>query len=562
MPRSKRARRTDVTDLDKDFAALPGVPEAWRTPEPPAGLEPPDVDRVVAIARDARSVHVQWTVTADSVRRARASLDGPARFVLRIYVVDGAETSLRTIRVSEWIGGHTVTVRQPGARVVAAVGFESADAFAHVARASAVRLPRTAKTRFTMARARPGTRFVDVAEVAPASGAESSDRATPTDAPATDGVFSWVVRVSLPPVPLDDPRVDTLVAQLLRAPLDGIAVAVSPIALDLLAARAPHALARLLTAGELLTTPATDAFFPLLDHDRPSMAAQLAVAVRTHERHLGAKPAGILFSDGGYESRTDELLTAAGLSYAIVDADAVRCASATPERDIYAALSCPGSGLRVFGRDPEARRLAVGDLPPRPVLPDPGYVAAVRTAFAGARATQLAAIRKRVEGTPLVVCELALDELPVVAGLPRMTPSTWLEANAELQSAWPGPSRAGGLLTAMCADERSWLLRRLHAASTRVDALIAAEDPRAAGAARELMLAQCGDWMRGVTAGDPEALDRILEHLRRVADPPERPWLSDVTPADFKVAPPRRVAQAPTDREVDRHRLPRPNEIW
>ena len=77
-----------------------------------------------------------------------------------------------------------MTVRPAGARVVAAVGFESKTGFAHLARASAVRLPRgtpgnapvemtsgappesdaRALARFTMARARPGVRFVDLSE--------------------------------------------------------------------------------------------------------------------------------------------------------------------------------------------------------------------------------------------------------------------------------------------------------------------------------------------------------------------------------------------------------------
>lgn len=184
MPRPSRARKPAVTDLE----SIPEAPEEWRTPVDAAPLDPPDRDRVVAIATDSRSVHVYWTVTAAAVGRARATLDGPARLVLRVYVggEEGTGATRKSYPATEWIGERLVTVRLAGARVVAAVGFESAEGFAHLARASAVRLPRgtpgpapvemtsgappatdpTELARFTMTRARRGVRFVDLGELA------------------------------------------------------------------------------------------------------------------------------------------------------------------------------------------------------------------------------------------------------------------------------------------------------------------------------------------------------------------------------------------------------------
>ncbi len=180
MPRRTRSRRPAAIDL----ATLPEAPPEWQTPESRFPLHPPTVDRIVAHAIDHRSVHVHWTLTPESVARARASLDGPSRLVLRIYV--GGEESgaarLKAYPATEWIGARTVKVGSRGDRVVAAVGFETGGGFAHVARASAVRLLRAgpgeapismsdgatpesdvaALNRFSMGRARPGLRFVDL----------------------------------------------------------------------------------------------------------------------------------------------------------------------------------------------------------------------------------------------------------------------------------------------------------------------------------------------------------------------------------------------------------------
>ncbi len=408
--------------------------------------------------------------------------------------------------------------------------------------------------------------------------------------------IALVVHLRMPPVAPDDPRVSALAARLRDATLDGVAVAISAVTLDALAKVAPDALVHLQTAAELLTTPATGAFFPLLDHDRPAMSAQLAAAARVHERHLGASPQGIWFDDGGYEPRTDDLVSAAGLRYAVVDADAVRCASAPAAYGVYAPISCPGSGLAVFARDPEARRLA--GAPARPVAPDAdatsAYEGAVAHAFAEARVAQARALRKRMDRSPLIVCALGLDELrpTLVAalrsadGLRLTTPGAWLgDGSGSIQRAWPGPSRAGGLVASMSEPERAWVLRHLHAASARLaDVFAAGVDAASKLAARELVFAQSGEWLRGLAGGVDEARERLIDHLEafnRVADDPAAfadpsseasawgagraakwPLLDDLSPADFEVATPARVPKPPTDRAVDRHALPRPNEIW
>ncbi len=189
MPR-RRPRRAPAPAVD----TLPEAPSEWRTPEDVlTGWAPPEESRVYAIARDRRSVYVAWTLTPAAVGRALASLDGPAHLVLRVYVGgdDGRPATVLEHPARDWVGERVVTVRVPGARVVATVGFSAPNAFAHLARASAVRLPRgtpgdapavfvrrtpagveatthepqadtAALARFSMSRARPGRRFADL----------------------------------------------------------------------------------------------------------------------------------------------------------------------------------------------------------------------------------------------------------------------------------------------------------------------------------------------------------------------------------------------------------------
>ncbi len=407
-----------------------------------------------------------------------------------------------------------------------------------------------------------------------------------------------VTRIHSPPLESDSKRIRSLTIDLEVTPLNRVSIVLSPTALEALAHCRQESIEHLRTAAELITAPATGAFFPLLDHDRAAMSAQLELAAQTHAHHFNEAPAGIWFEDGGYEPRTDDLLALHGLRYVVVDAHAVRCASAVPAFGIHAPISCPGTGVAVFARDREARRVAAAELPDRleSVLDaesriDGAAIQAWLEAFAGAfvaaRVAQCGAIAKRMDRAPLIILPLSLGEarnlvpaLEACETLSLTTPSAYLAKGQGLQRAWPGPSRAGGLVAAMCAPERSWLLRHLHAASTRAAELVANGAPEAAArlAVRELMMAQSGDWLRALVAGDPQGRERILDHLRafaRVADDPtgldpdwasERaakwPCFADLDPAIFRAKkPPPRVVK-PTDRAVDRHAMPRPNEIW
>lgn len=129
---------------------LPPPPPGFATPPPaprPRLPLPAGHDHVVTMPRDPWSVLVYWGVTDDGVARARASLAGeaPARLVLRLYVVEGAAAgAVQDVPVVEWNGRHLASIEVPGARVIASVGLVAGDQFAHVARADAVRLPRTA----------------------------------------------------------------------------------------------------------------------------------------------------------------------------------------------------------------------------------------------------------------------------------------------------------------------------------------------------------------------------------------------------------------------------------
>ena len=402
-----------------------------------------------------------------------------------------------------------------------------------------------------------------------------------------------VLRAHLPPVRADDPRVAELAGQLraLSGHLGRLSVAVSPTAAECLAISAPDVVTDLRSAGELLTTPATDALLPLMDHDRIAMGAQLRVAVETHLRHFGSPPTGVRLPDGGYEPRTDDLLVDAGLRYAVVDAEAVRCASSAPVYGLFAPLACPGSGLAILARDPESRRYEHPAVE-RPLYPDADAEAAWGVAhaeaFLAARRLQVEWLAKRMDRAPLLLCELdaatvsadfvrgLIPRVETEAGLCLDTPANALAAQPVLQAAWPGPSITGGMVAASCQPTHGWLLRHLHAAARRMRDL--ATDPSKANrqAARELLMAQAGAWLEGLAQAEPESLARVQDHLEaftRIAtaqDEVDPEWLEtrrarwphfpDVDPGLFiRVETPRKPRPPPGN---SRKALPRPDEVW
>jgi len=116
-------------------------------PAPEAPYDPLPVawgrDRVdVLPVAPARAV-VFWELTPDGVGRAREALGAGApgcRLVLRHT---GAQGGRRDVGLSAWLGCHHLSDLQPGARLLAVVGFLANDGtFAAVVRTGPVQLPR------------------------------------------------------------------------------------------------------------------------------------------------------------------------------------------------------------------------------------------------------------------------------------------------------------------------------------------------------------------------------------------------------------------------------------
>ncbi len=102
-------------------------------------------NRIVALPLDPRSAFIYWELTAAAVGRARAALaSNDAALCLRIFLLGDApgEQEVRDFAVDEWIGRFDVTLDKPVARLLAAIGFRSGEAFAHIARSQAVPMPR------------------------------------------------------------------------------------------------------------------------------------------------------------------------------------------------------------------------------------------------------------------------------------------------------------------------------------------------------------------------------------------------------------------------------------
>lgn len=106
---------------------------------------------------------------------------------------------------------------------------------------------------------------------------------------------------------------------------------------------------------EIITSGATHGFFPLMDSDRKSVRAQVAIAVETHKSFLGKKPLGIWLPECGYFPGDDQILNEYGLKFFFVDTHGIQYASKRPKYSVYAPIYCH-SGVAAFGRDPESSK--------------------------------------------------------------------------------------------------------------------------------------------------------------------------------------------------------------
>jgi len=107
---------------------------------------------------------------------------------------------------------------------------------------------------------------------------------------------------------------------------------------------------------EIITCGATHGYLPLMEVVRPSIRAQIKVAVSHYEKALGAKPRGIWLPECGFVPGFDELLKEAGLKYFFSDAHGVLHGSPRPKYGVFAPVYCKGTGVACFGRDLESSK--------------------------------------------------------------------------------------------------------------------------------------------------------------------------------------------------------------
>ena len=116
-----------------------------------------------------------------------------------------------------------------------------------------------------------------------------------------------------------------------------------------------RAFRRLMESGhlEILTSAATHGYLPLLAAQPRSLDAQLAMAVRTHERILGRSPRGIWLPECGYLPGFDRILDDFGLDHFFLESHGILNAEPRPRHGVHRPLHTP-AGPVAFGRDFES----------------------------------------------------------------------------------------------------------------------------------------------------------------------------------------------------------------
>ncbi len=106
---------------------------------------------------------------------------------------------------------------------------------------------------------------------------------------------------------------------------------------------------------EILTSAATHAFLPLMQHTPEAVRAQVAVAVDDYARHLGRRPRGIWLPECGYYPGLEVFLAEQGLRSFVVDAHGLLFGEPRPRFGVFAPVQC-ANGVVAFGRDLESSK--------------------------------------------------------------------------------------------------------------------------------------------------------------------------------------------------------------
>jgi len=362
-----------------------------------------------------------------------------------------------------------------------------------------------------------------------------------------------------------------------------------------------NALRALERAGvvEALASAATHAYLPLLASDPRSIRAQLRVGLDQHRRHFGTSALGVWLPGAAYAPGVDEILAELDVRYSVLDARGLTRARPRPVMGVWSPVISP-SGVAFFGRDPEAWAQVAGEhgypadpdyLPtemPRdleepcalPLGAPQGTPYSARRArakldahannFVACRESQIDALAAMMPRPPIVLAAYAAElfgarwlEGPawLAATLRKIaydqrsftltTPSEYLARHPLAQECRVAGSSAGhrGDQASRLGGENDWVYLPLHRAGLRMRALVR-QNEDATGlrlralnqAARELLLAQSGDWplrmSKGVLVND--AVRRTRLHLARFArlardledGSPDEAWLADVEARD------------------------------
>ena len=108
---------------------------------------------------------------------------------------------------------------------------------------------------------------------------------------------------------------------------------------------------------EIITCGATHGFFPFMQDYPNAIEAQLKMAVKTYERHMGRKPTGIWLGECGFFPGLEKHLLNNGIKYFFVDTHGIMNADRAPKNGVYAPLYCSREArVAAFGRDLESSR--------------------------------------------------------------------------------------------------------------------------------------------------------------------------------------------------------------
>ncbi len=101
---------------------------------------------------------------------------------------------------------------------------------------------------------------------------------------------------------------------------------------------------------EIMTTPATHGFLPLMQHQPAAVHAQVKVGTEFYTGLFGRPPQGIWNSECGFYTGLDQVLADCGLRYFFMDTHGLLLANQRPKYGVFAPIFCPG-GVAAFGRD-------------------------------------------------------------------------------------------------------------------------------------------------------------------------------------------------------------------